>query len=58
MVVAYGSMVSAARALLNRIEAVTAPDERKQLLVRSSRQGYTAMLIPIRYAFTSNAVPI
>jgi len=48
LVVAYSSMVSVGHALLNRIEAVTTPEEREQLMVRSRRQKYTATLLPIR----------
>merc|ERR1712106_394591 len=48
LVVAYSSMVSVGHALLNRIEAVTTPEETEQLMVKSRRQKYTATLLPIR----------
>jgi len=50
LVVNYSEMVSVGHALLNRIEAVTTPEEREQLLQRTApnNQKYTATLLPIR----------
>lgn len=48
LVVNYEEMVTKEHALLNRIEAVTTEDERRDLSAKSARQKYTATLLPIR----------
>jgi len=48
LVVNYEEMVTKEHALLNRIEAVTTEEERRDLSAKSARQKYTATLLPIR----------
>ena len=48
LVVGYEEMVSKEHALLNRIEAVTTEEERRVLAGKSSKQKYTATVLPIR----------
>ena len=48
LTVTYKEGVSKEHALLNRIEAVTSEEERKELMVRSGRLSYQATVLPIR----------
>ena len=48
LIVTYSEGVSKDHALLNRIEAVTSEEERKELLERSEKGKYQATVLPIR----------
>ena len=48
LVVTYKEAVTKEHALLNRIEAVTTPMERKELVNKSGKLKYSATVLPIR----------
>ena len=48
LTVTYQDGVNKEHALLNRIEAVTSEEERKELMTRSGRLNYQATVLPIR----------